>query len=50
MIDLCNSKTRKEEINEFFKWLLNKNDVELQSEVDLSLVTDYYDFDGNGNR
>ena len=43
MIDLCNSKTRKEEINEFFKWLLNKDDVELQSEVDLSLVTDYYD-------
>lgn len=43
MIDLCECKTKKEKINEFFKWLLDNDDVELQSEIDLALVSSYYD-------
>ncbi|MBP3707319.1 MAG: hypothetical protein J6J36_01760 [Clostridia bacterium] len=43
MIDLCECKTKKEKINEFFKWLLDKDNVELQSELDLSLASSYYD-------
>lgn len=43
MIDLCDCKTKKEKINEFFKWLLDKEDIELQSEVDLALASSYCD-------
>lgn len=43
MIDLCECKNKKEKINEFFKWLFDNDNIELQSEIDLALASSYYD-------
>lgn len=43
MIDLCEYKNKKEKINEFFKWLFDNDNIELQSKIDFALASSYYD-------
>ena len=43
MIDLMNCETKEEEIRRFFMWLFDKDNIELKSEIDLSLARDYMD-------
>lgn len=43
MIDLKECKTKDKVIKDFFIWLFDKKDIDLHSEIDLSLATDYYD-------
>lgn len=43
MESLSNRKDKKEIIREFFSWVLDKNNVGLFEETDLTLVKDYYD-------
>ena len=43
MESLNNIRNKREVIEEFFKWVLNQDKVDLYDEVDLTLVRDYYD-------
>ena len=43
MESLNNQRNKRQIVEEFFKWVLNKNDVVLYEELDLSLAPDYYD-------
>lgn len=43
MIDLMDCKTKEEEIKRFFIWLFDNEDIQLKSEIDLTLATDYFD-------
>lgn len=43
MEKLSNLKNKREIVQNFFRWLLDNEDVELVEEIDLSLASEYYD-------
>ena len=43
MIDFMNCNSKDKLIKQFFSWLLNKQEIELIADTDLSLASDYID-------
>ncbi len=43
MENLSNLENKKEIVEKFFSWLLDREEIELIEEIDLSLVSEYYD-------